>query len=138
MTRLLLFCLALFSAVPFNVEAAYLSGNKLKAHLDDSSYYDQAFAMAYIVGATDVLEDEDYKYVCIADGVTQGQLKDVVKKYLDENPESLHQEAYVLVYLALSKVWPCKAKSAAPENNQTPSQPKKPKQPKKPIEESPF
>lgn len=137
MTRWLLLYLVLFSAVSFNVEAAYQSGNKLKADLkNDSGTHNEMFAMGYIVGATEVLED--YKDVCIADGVTQGQLKDVVKKYLDENPESLHEAAYVLVYSALRKVWPCKAKSTAPENNQTPSQPKKPKQPKKPTEESPF
>lgn len=134
MTRWL-FCLVLLGAVSFNAEAAYQSGNKLKADLYDSGI-NPMFAMGYIVGATDVLED--YKDVCIAEGVTQGQLKDVVKKYLDENPESLHKTAYVLVYLALRKVWPCKTETAAPENNQTPSQPKKPKQPKKPIEESPF
>lgn len=134
MTRWLSIYLVLFSAVSFNVEAAYQSGNKLKTDLNDK--YGEMFAMGYIVGATEVLRD--YKDVCIADGVTQGQLKDVVKKYLDENPESLHEAAYVLVYSALRKVWPCKAKSVAPNNNQTPNPSPKPKQPKKPIEESPF
>jgi hypothetical protein len=116
--------------------AAYQNGNKLKTDMNSDGTYGKSFAMGYIVGTTEVLED--WGKVCVANGVTQGQLTDVVRKYFDDNPESLHKPAYMLVYFALRKVWPCKTESVPPENNQAPSAPPKPKQPRKQSEDSPF
>ena len=40
-------------------------------------------------------------------GIENDQLVRVVKKYLDEHPEDLHQSARILVLLALSEAFPC-------------------------------
>ena len=117
----------------FDVGAAYQNGNKLKTDLNGTGS-DYAFALGYVVGTVEVLED--YKDVCIANGVTQGQLAEVVKKYFNENPESLHKPAYVLVFLALKKVWPCATQK--PINSETQQPAGKPRPPKQSTVTSPF
>ncbi len=45
---------------------------------------------------------------CIPDAVTVGQVVDVVKKYLEANPARRHQDAGLLVYVAVTEAFPCK------------------------------
>lgn len=128
-----LVCLLLFVGImPLSADAAFQSGNKLKADIYGSSA-DRMFALGYVVGVTEVLVDESH--VCLANGVTQGQLLDVVKKYFEANPESLHRSAYLLVYLALKNTWPCAAKSAP--NTPSPSPPRQKPRPSA-SDTSPF
>ncbi len=42
------------------------------------------------------------------DGVTNGQVRDVVVKYLKDHPEERHFLASILAVKALSKAFPCK------------------------------
>lgn len=44
---------------------------------------------------------------CIPDGVIRAQSKDVVCKYLKDNPAGRHLSGAFLVRAALSKAWPC-------------------------------
>ena len=71
--------------------------------------------LAYVIGVTDVgtmMPDEARRY-CLPVGVTNGQMQDVVAKYLTENPEVRHLGAAYLVRQALHEVWPCAPKAAA-------------------------
>jgi Rap1a immunity proteins len=45
---------------------------------------------------------------CIPEGVTTGQLKDVVVKWLADNPKDRHLGADALVVRAFRVTWPCK------------------------------
>ena len=41
------------------------------------------------------------------DGATRGQASRVVKKYLDDNPQELHEDKAVLAVMALMGAFPC-------------------------------
>lgn len=45
---------------------------------------------------------------CIPERVTQGQLQDVVVKYLESQPSRRHLPAGILVTVALAEAFPCK------------------------------
>jgi hypothetical protein len=88
------------------VIAGFESGNELSKELEPSAEtYARGFALGYVVGVTDTLVN--LKYICLPKGVAAGQVKDVVKKYLDENPLELHRGAELLVFKALSPTWGC-------------------------------
>jgi len=59
------------------------------------------FAMGYIRGLSDNMP-------CVPSSVTNGQSLDVVKKYLEQNPEYRHEYMGILVTKALNKAYPCK------------------------------
>ena len=44
---------------------------------------------------------------CIPEGVTNGQFRKVVEKFLRDNPAELHEEAGMLVFLVQLETWPC-------------------------------
>ena len=46
-------------------------------------------------------------YCVPAQGIENDQLVRVVKKYLDEHPEDLHQSARILILFALREAFPC-------------------------------
>ena len=63
----------------------------------------------YTKGVADTLDATSM--LCLPDGVTNGQQRAVVLKYLRDHPERLHELRSKLVRDALQKAWPCKAKS---------------------------
>lgn len=115
-----------------NAAGGFNTGNELKKDLDDPVYGAQ-YGFGYIVGVTDVLLN--IGYICLPSGesgVRAGQIKDVVKKYLSENPEKLHMKAERLVYSALSVNWTC------PKQAQPSASGSKPKSKPKDKDTSPF
>ena len=60
---------------------------------------------AYIVG---VIESTEGIIWCNPGNVTNGQLNKIVSKYLHNNPEKLHFDAYSLVTQALKEAFLCK------------------------------
>ena len=141
--RLVLTCLTflLFSAT---ATAQFRDGNKLKDHLeenakDNGSPYKSGAGSGYVIGTVDTLADSDFKLICLPNGVTVGQVSDVVLKFLRANPEKLHEPAYHLVYLALRPSWGCKKairNSSQPDS--LPPQPSAKPRPKPKEEVSPF
>ena len=80
-----------------------------------SDAFDTASCISYIEGAVDgiVVADrlvEDRSIFCRPKGVNNGQLVRVVVKYLEENPESLHEWQFNLVLKALIEAFPCNKK----------------------------
>jgi hypothetical protein len=69
---------------------------------------DPAIALAYIDGIMDAYATVgppiDY---CPARDVTYGQVRDVVCKWVNNNPEERHRSGALLVPRALSTVWAC-------------------------------
>ncbi len=47
---------------------------------------------------------------CIPENVTNGQVSDVVIKYLRDHPEERHILAAILVVKAMAEAFPCKSK----------------------------
>ena len=53
------------------------------------------------------LIDESAKFYCIPNNVTQGQVLDVIVKFLEDHPQNRHQNATVLISVALRDAFPC-------------------------------
>lgn len=86
-----------------SVVSYFKDGNQLLQNCDRSSDFDQGICAGYVIGAVDGLSAKVGK---IPDGVTIGQMKDVIIKYLVDHPESRNSPAASLVYLAVLEAWP--------------------------------
>jgi hypothetical protein len=47
------------------------------------------------------------KLMCVPDGVSNGQLRDIVIQYIRENPQTRHESAQFLIVWSLEKAFPC-------------------------------
>jgi hypothetical protein len=47
---------------------------------------------------------------CVRQGVEVGQIRDVVLRYLETNPQDRDENAWLLVVTALAKAWGCATK----------------------------
>jgi hypothetical protein len=89
---------------------SYFTGNKLKADITSDVATLRIRGTAYILGVHDALSVLDL--VCVPDGVTGNQLRDVMKLYLENNPQRLHYVAADLIETALLEAWPCEKQPA--------------------------
>jgi hypothetical protein len=96
--------LALLTAIDIaGASTTFLSGNALLRLMNGSST-EQAIALGYVMGAFDAAQP---RLICIPKGVEAGQVRDVVKKHLEEKPAIRQMEAYFLVEASLVLIWPC-------------------------------
>lgn len=67
------------------------------------------FFTAYVSGVLDAgdLTGESIKRYCLPPKVTNGQVADVVFKYLDGTPEIRHLGASYAVRMSIRSAWPC-------------------------------
>jgi hypothetical protein len=112
-----LFALVLLSLVSASAHAQRVStttGNDLLESCE-SNDFKQAFCLGYITGVTD-LDGADgsafpeRRRSCVAENVSNGQVRDVVVKYLKDHPEERHIQASILIVKAMAQAFPCKAK----------------------------
>ncbi|MDQ0024334.1 hypothetical protein J2X90_002132 [Variovorax paradoxus] len=98
--------------------ASFMDGNKLLSGLEGHPL-DIAASRAYVMGIADysqsvkALTGRNVAFdACfeVPDGVTAGQLGDVVKIWLQKNPQHRHFSGPSLVTAALAAVYPCAAK----------------------------
>mgnify|MGYP001240467614 CR=1 FL=1 len=115
-TQTFLFAFVLVTAsFPTAAHAGFKDGNRLLSDCDagDSSRTDNlswGACMGYILGAADALGF----WSAIASGTSclpptsqAGQVKDIVVKYLRDNPAKRHFEAHILIYGALKDAFGC-------------------------------
>ncbi len=85
--------------------ADFITGNSLAQDCEkNDSMFEDGFCYGFVIGVFDTIQGEK---ICAPDGVTIKQVQSIVKKYLKENPASLHFGAELLVSLALMKAFPC-------------------------------
>ena len=84
--------------------AEFYNGNDLLRMMRGSTS-DQISAMGYVTGVADALHKVS---VCVPNGVTAGQVNDVVKAFLEATPSVRHFSADSVSTAALQAVWPCK------------------------------
>jgi Rap1a immunity proteins len=84
-------------------EYEWQMGKELVRICQSQSPGDVGFCTGYIEGAT---AGRDVQY-CFSAGVTAGQVREVVKLWLSENPEKWHLAAHDLVIEALKEKFPC-------------------------------
>lgn len=88
-----------------------LSGNELLNACKDKNL--SPFCLGYTMAAVDAISlaqaagKMSMAPVCTPSNATSGQVRDVVEKYIYQNPESRHMSAVVLVVLAIRDSWPC-------------------------------
>jgi len=99
--------LAAVLLVPSMANAEFLTGNKLLEHMIDKEIMSRMFALGYVAGVSDAHQGV---ISCPPPNVTNGQVNDVIKSYLETNPSQRHRSADVLIYEALKRVWPCAPK----------------------------
>jgi len=77
-------------------------GNEMLEHMKTNNpSFTNGFVYGYIRGVTDNMP-------CIPSEVTNGQRYEIVKNYLEQNPETRHEYQGRLVTKALNKAYPCK------------------------------
>lgn len=98
-----LLCLALVAG---SANAYFKDGNKLLSELNNTSTTNiyPAIGMGYITGVADALYGVTN---CPPENVTAGQIRDMVKNYLDNTPAVRHLPANQIVSHVLKSVWPC-------------------------------
>jgi hypothetical protein len=48
---------------------------------------------------------------CMPEEVTAGQMRDIVVKWLEENPKERHKEVWILIPMAVTSAYPCRQHS---------------------------
>jgi hypothetical protein len=115
------------------------SGNELvhacevaiPTQIEDKDWIEAFYCLGYLSGARAAIGFErDINYaesvvrpkqtgppvfrICIPEEATQDQLAKVVVKYLNDHPERLHEDAFLLVFAAYSDAFPCPKKPKKP------------------------
>lgn len=90
--------------------AQFVNGNRLLSNIDGSSSAETSFAMGYIAGVADALDDE---WFCLPSRINLGQARDIVRRYLVSNPDIRHMHAGALTGLALQEAFPCAKKKGS-------------------------
>ncbi|MDH1337499.1 Rap1a/Tai family immunity protein [Comamonas thiooxydans] len=115
--RALLRAAALLVAVLFvpHLHAQEITGNELHQWLSETKKSQAGIASdrqlaniarGYTLGVSETLAAS--KIICIPDGVTRGQILDIIFMMLDTKPQLRHMNANPLVAVALQDVFPCK------------------------------
>jgi hypothetical protein len=87
-------------------KAEFFTGNDLLARMKGTTM-EQVQALGYVQGVVDAYSSV---VICPPDNVTAGQVRDMIKNYLENLPAKRHFSADSLIGEALEKVWPCKQK----------------------------
>lgn len=98
-----------------------LSGNNLLEMMQSKEWADKKGALFYILGVMNAKEIQAYKDnlrvakdskldeppFCVPETSNNGQIFDIVKKYLLDNPAVRHEPALPIVQIALEKAFHC-------------------------------
>jgi hypothetical protein len=92
---------------------AYFNGSLLNKYCLSESSYEKGMCLGYVVGVVDSFNTTNpiktsKKIICIPPAVTSGQLVLVLKKSMQEHPETLHLPASAHTLSALTAAFPCK------------------------------
>lgn len=83
--------------------AEFKDGNKLLTQIKGDAM-DYVHANGYVIGVYDSLHSIVF---CPPNNVTAGQVTDMVKNYLEANPDQRHLSADRHVAKVLGRAWPC-------------------------------
>jgi hypothetical protein len=99
--------LALFCTA---AQAEFVDGNKLLSNMKDSGYYNQGYALGYVVAIADMGVGFIH---CAPYNATAGQMHDMVKNYLENLPAERSYSGDIIVNRVLKATWPCPKKGSA-------------------------
>lgn len=90
--------------VPIMAHAEFFSGNDLLEKLQSADVLSRVQALGYIQGVADAAQNA---LSCVPNGVTAGQLNDMVKNYLQNVPANRNKSADSIIVYILRQTWPC-------------------------------
>jgi hypothetical protein len=107
--------LLLVSASAHAQRISTMTGNDLLESCGSAGHFGQAFCLGYVAGVTDLDGPDgsafpERRRSCVAENVSNGQVRDVVVKYLKDHPEERHIQASILIVKAMAQAFPCKTK----------------------------
>lgn len=98
----------------FNTETFAVTGNDLYKWMQSNDSVSKAYSESYILGVTDSLalvfglsDEAKRPYPCLPKNGAYQQIFDVTKKYLADNPQKRHENAYILSFKAIREAFPC-------------------------------
>jgi hypothetical protein len=100
-------CTVLFTATTAN--AHFFSGNDLY-RMCRGSIDEQEQCLGYMAGVSDGVDELRVGMglpACVRAGVEVGQIRDVVVKYLEDNPQGRDGDAWLFAATAIGKAWNC-------------------------------
>lgn len=103
---------ALFTLALATASSAAITGNELLERLESSAPTRRAHAEGFVVGVVYGLDNAVQgppATFCfdLPDRVTSGQMLDVAKAYLRDNPAHRHMPAEIIVLVAMVAAFPC-------------------------------
>lgn len=114
MKKFLLLPLVVFLSVNVWGEGAFQNGKQMAKHctVDQRSAFEDGVCMGYIISVVDTLAwtvalDALEVPYCLPEEVAPEQLKEVVIKYLEENPANIEFASPPLIVAAFSDAYPC-------------------------------
>jgi hypothetical protein len=96
--------------LPASARGAGSSGNDLWTYCTGTTFQ-QGMCLGLVMGIADAMTAPGGIFgrrACFSSEATAGQARDVVKRYLEQQPEQRHYPAVYLVVHALSEAFPCK------------------------------
>lgn len=92
--------------VPCVASAEFWTGNDFYNRITSHDVMDRVQAMGYVTGVYDVAV---HVWFCPSSerGVTVGQISDIAKNWLANNPHRRNESAERLLRTAFGQVWPC-------------------------------
>ena len=114
-------CLGLY-AMPAEVQAGYYTGNQMLEICESKQIHENG-CLGFYAGVRDTLpllgaflpaSNSARPNVCVPDGVTHFQLRDVAIKYMRAHPEDRHLLASALAMVAYAQAWPCPIEPGKP------------------------
>lgn len=85
--------------------AEFYTGNDLLQMMDGDTYADKGMALGFVAGVSDAWQGVS---ICIPKSATLGQVHDIAKRHLRDNPQTRHLTAESLIRNVLERVWPCR------------------------------
>lgn len=96
--------LAMLFFIPVVANAEFFTGNGLLSLLQSNNVAEKIQGIGYIQGVYDAHANVT---VCAPANITAGQLNDMIKNYLENNPATRNRTADVIIRDALRGIWPC-------------------------------
>lgn len=96
------------AAASAQAAVSWMNGYELKEYCQKSSW-ERGICLGFTSAVANIVANEPVAgwRACIPDGVTRGQLRDIMVKFLDDHPEKLHHSAASLAARAYEEVFPC-------------------------------
>lgn len=85
-------------------QAEFYSGNDVYQKFSDPDPFVRGISMGFVIGVFDVGQRA---WHCAPGTVTAGQVRDLAKTYLENNPAIRHQPAEKLLRDLYRAAWPC-------------------------------